>query len=82
MENYFRIFFGYLLTSDDRYGIMPAHKRKGKRVFKIGDWIRVSVDGVRVVEACVKEVYKDRYLVETANGYSKWIGSQNILGLL
>lgn len=50
--------------------------------FKIGDWVRVSVDGLRIVEAQVKEVYKDRYLVETANGYQKWIGRLNIVGLL
>ena len=49
---------------------------------EIGDWVRVSVDGFRIVEACIKEVYKDRYLVVTINGYQKWIGRNNILGIL
>jgi len=50
--------------------------------FQIGDWVRVSVDGLRIVEAMIKEVYKDRFLVETANGYQKWINQRNIVGHL
>ena len=50
--------------------------------FQIGDWVRVSVDGLRIVEARILEVYKDRFLVETANGYQKWINQRNIVGYL
>lgn len=32
MENYFRIFFGYLLTSVDKYGIMHSQENKENKM--------------------------------------------------
>ena len=50
--------------------------------FKIGDWVRVSMDGVRIVEVMIKDICNDRFLVETSNGYQKWIKKNRIVGSL
>lgn len=47
--------------------------------FNVGDVVRVSVDGLRFVEARVVEIYKRKVKVETFNGYTKWVDEKHII---
>lgn len=47
--------------------------------FKVNDVVRVSVDGMRFVEARVVEIYGHKAKIETFNGYTKWVDAKHII---
>lgn len=59
--------------------MVTTERETEMNAFKVNDVVRVSVDGMRFVEARVVEIYGHKAKIETFNGYTKWVDAKHII---